>query len=46
VRNGPPQAGFSLVRGWLENQIVIELGGRDMREEYERFFAQATRGAA
>jgi hypothetical protein len=46
VRNGPPHAGFSLVRGWLENQTAIELGGRDMREEYERFFQQAVRGIA
>jgi catechol 2,3-dioxygenase-like lactoylglutathione lyase family enzyme len=46
VRNGPPQAGFSLVRGWIENQIVIELGGRDMREQYERFFQQSVQGAA
>ena len=41
VQNGPPQAGFSLVRGWIENQTCIEIGGRDMREEYERFFREA-----
>ena len=38
VRNGPPQAGFSLVRGWIENHTGIELGGSEMRAEYERFF--------
>lgn len=38
VHNGPPGAGFSLVRGWLENQTAIELGGNDMRAEYEHFF--------
>ncbi|HEY0465261.1 MAG TPA: hypothetical protein VGC79_13690 [Polyangiaceae bacterium] len=38
VHNGPPGAGFSLVRGWIENQTAIELGGSDMRLEYERFF--------
>ena len=46
VHNGPPGAGFSLVRGWIENQIVIELGGREMRDQYETFFAGASRGAA
>ena len=39
VRNGPPHAGFSLVRGWIENHAAIEIAGREMREEYERFFA-------
>lgn len=38
VHNGPPGTGFSLVRGWIENQTAIELGGSDMRAEYERFF--------
>ncbi len=38
VHNGPPGAGFSLVRGWIENQTAIELGGSDMRVEYEHFF--------
>src|SRR6185312_9441034 len=38
VRNGPPQVGFSLVRGWIENHTPIELGGSDLRAEYERFF--------
>ena len=38
VHNGPPGAGFSLVRGWIENQTAIELGGSDMRAQYERFF--------
>jgi len=41
VRNGPPNLGFSLVRGWLENHAAIELVGPDMRLEYERFFAAA-----
>ncbi|HKP55835.1 MAG TPA: hypothetical protein VJV78_03915 [Polyangiales bacterium] len=46
VRNGPPHAGFSLVRGLIENHTGIEIGGREMREEYERFFgALAARGA-
>ena len=38
VQNGPPDAGFSLVRGWIENHTSIELGGSDMRTQYERFF--------
>jgi hypothetical protein len=47
VHNGPPHAGFSLVRGWIENHAGIEIGGRTMREEYERFFAQlAARASA
>ena len=41
VRNGPPNRGFSLVRGWIENHAAIELVGTDMRLEYERFFAAA-----
>ena len=45
VRNGPPGGGFSLVRGWIENQTSIELGGSDMRAEYEGFF-QHIGGAA
>ena len=46
IHNGPPHAGFSLVRGWIENQIVIEIGGSEMREQYERFFREATARAA
>jgi hypothetical protein len=42
VQNGPPQSGFSLVRGWIENQTCIEIGGAEMRAEYERFFREAT----
>jgi hypothetical protein len=38
VHNGPPQAGFGLVRGWIENRTAIEIGGSDMRAQYERFF--------
>jgi hypothetical protein len=40
-RNGPPGRGFSLVRGLIENHAAIEIVGREMREEYERFFAAA-----
>jgi catechol 2,3-dioxygenase-like lactoylglutathione lyase family enzyme len=39
VRNGPPHAGFSLVRGWIENHTGIEIADRQMRDEYEKFFA-------
>ncbi|HXC53026.1 MAG TPA: hypothetical protein VN634_19220 [Candidatus Limnocylindrales bacterium] len=42
VHNGPPGAGFSLVRAWIENHATIEIGGREMRAEYERFFREAT----
>ena len=35
------ESGFGLVRGWIENQICIEIGGVEMREQYERFFAEA-----
>jgi len=45
AHNGPPDAGFSLVRGWIENQTAIEIGGSDMRQEYERFFARVIQGA-
>ena len=38
AHNGPPQAGFSLVRGWIENHTAIEIVDREMRGEYERFF--------
>lgn len=44
VFNGPPNAGFGLVRCWIENHTTIEIGGREMREEYERFFREATAG--
>jgi catechol 2,3-dioxygenase-like lactoylglutathione lyase family enzyme len=40
VHNGPPNAGFALVRGWIENHTTIEIGGREMREQYERFFRE------
>lgn len=46
AHNGPPDSGFSLVRGRIENHTGIELGGSDMRKQYERFFEQATGGAA
>lgn len=46
VQNGPPQHGFSLVRGWIENHTGIEIGGQDMRAEYERFFAGLARAEA
>ena len=40
AHNGPPHSGFSLVRGWIENQAQIELGGSEMRAQYQRFFAE------
>jgi hypothetical protein len=40
VHNGPPHAGFSLVRGLIENHTPIELGTSAMRAEYERFFRE------
>jgi catechol 2,3-dioxygenase-like lactoylglutathione lyase family enzyme len=46
VHNGPPHAGFGLVRGWIENQTAIEIGGREMREQYERFFRDVVARAA
>lgn len=43
VRNGPPNGpGFELVRGWLENQTCIEIGGTEMRAQYEDFVRMAT----
>ena len=42
VHNGPPNSGFSLVRAWIENQTQVEIGGREMREQYERFVRAAT----
>jgi hypothetical protein len=42
VHNGTPHAGFGLVRGWIENHTPIEIGGPEMRAEYERFFREAT----
>jgi catechol 2,3-dioxygenase-like lactoylglutathione lyase family enzyme len=42
VHNGPPDAGFSLVRAWIENHTGFEIGGRDMRAQYERFFREIT----
>ena len=46
VRNGPPHAGFSLVRGWIENHTGIEIGNSAMRAEYERVFSQLAAPAA
>jgi hypothetical protein len=40
THQGPPHSGFSLVRGWIENQTCIEIGGRESREQYERFFSE------
>jgi hypothetical protein len=37
VHNGPPHRGFSLVRGWIENQTPIEIGDSEMRAQYEQF---------
>jgi hypothetical protein len=45
VRNGPPGLGFSLVRGWIENHTGIEIADRQMRAEYEGFFAQVVNRA-
>lgn len=36
AHNGPPHAGFTLIRGWIENQTQIEIGGTEMRQQYER----------
>jgi catechol 2,3-dioxygenase-like lactoylglutathione lyase family enzyme len=41
VHNGPAHAGFALVRGRIENHTQIEIGGRAMRTQYERFFREA-----
>jgi catechol 2,3-dioxygenase-like lactoylglutathione lyase family enzyme len=41
VHNGPPHAGFGLVRGWIENQTAIEIGGAEMRAQYERALRDA-----
>ena len=46
VYNGPPNSGFSLVRAWIENQTIIEIGGREMRDQYERFITQAAMHAS
>ena len=46
VHNGPPHSGFSLVRGWIENHTAIEIVDREMRGQYERFFAEAVGRAA
>jgi hypothetical protein len=46
VHNGPPGGGFSLVRGWIENHWAIELGGNEMRAQYEQFFASVGRASA
>jgi hypothetical protein len=40
VHNGPPNGGFGLVRGWIENHTGIEVGGSEMRAQYERFFRE------
>ena len=42
VHNGPPHSGFCLVRGRIENQTQIEVGGPEMRAQYERFLREAT----
>jgi hypothetical protein len=46
AHNGPPNGGFSLVRGRIENHTAIELGGADMRQQYEAFVAMAARRAS
>jgi catechol 2,3-dioxygenase-like lactoylglutathione lyase family enzyme len=42
VHNGPPGAGFSLVRARIENHTAMEIVGTEMREQYERFFRDFT----
>lgn len=46
AHNGPPNGGFSLVRGRIENHTGIELGGADMRQQYETFVGMAARRAS
>jgi catechol 2,3-dioxygenase-like lactoylglutathione lyase family enzyme len=46
MHNGPPDSGFGLVRARIENHAGIELGGTDMRAQYERFFREAAGGVA
>lgn len=46
VHNGPPHAGFGLVRGWIENHTGIEIGSAEMRAQYEQFFRDAIARAA
>lgn len=46
VFNGPPHLGFGLVRGWIENHACIEIGGAEMREQYERFFREVAAAPA
>ena len=46
VHNGPLHGGFDLVRGWIENRWTIELGGKEMRAQYELFFAAFSGTAA
>ncbi|HEX2873896.1 MAG TPA: hypothetical protein VHP33_21725 [Polyangiaceae bacterium] len=46
AHNGPPNGGFSLVRGRIENHTGIELGGADMRQQYETFVGIAARRAS
>lgn len=46
AHNGPPNGGFSLVRGRIENHTAIELGGSDMRQQYETFVGMTARRAS
>lgn len=46
VHNGAPGFGFELVRGWIENQAPIELGGQEMAEQYANWVRRAAGGAA
>ena len=46
AHNGPPNGGFSLVRGRIENHTAIELGGSDMRQQYEAFVGMTARRAS
>ena len=43
VFQGPPHAGFGLVRGWIENQTPIEIGDAEMRVQPLRVDVQRRR---
>ena len=40
AHNGPPHAGHGIVGGWIENHTLIEMGGHEIREQYERFLRE------
>lgn len=37
VHQGPPHSGFTLIRGWIEKQQVIELATAEMAAQYAGF---------